>query len=67
MDRIVVRTNAAMSKVMGWAKNLGDDTELRLMFPEGEIEFQEELSLLKFREDGDQVCFDMNTALAGKR
>ena len=59
MDRIVVRTNAAMRKIMDWVRGM-EELELRLPFAEGEIEFVEELSLLKFRaEDGDTVWLEL--------
>lgn len=51
MDRIIVRTNAQMEAVMEWSKGL-EGAPIMLAFPEGEIEFREELSLLKFRDEG---------------
>lgn len=54
MDRIIVKTTADMQRVIDWsAKLTGMATELP--FPEGEIEFVEELILLKFRDEGQSV------------
>jgi hypothetical protein len=50
MDRIVVRTNADMQRVMDWSDELRG-MAVELLFTEGEIEFEEELILLKFREE----------------
>lgn len=48
-----------MQKIMDWVRGMGEP-ELRLPFSEGEIEFVEELELLKFRkEDGDTVWFEL--------
>lgn len=59
MDRIIVRTNAAMQKIMDWVRGMGEP-ELRVPFSEGEIEFVEELELVKFRkEDGDTIWFEL--------
>lgn len=59
MDRIIVRTNAAMQRIMDWVRGL-EGVPMQVAFPEGEIEFVEELELLKFRkEDGDSVWFEL--------
>lgn len=59
MDRIIVKTTADMQRVIDWSSKLtGMATELP--FPEGEIEFVEELILLKFRDEGQSVvAFEM--------
>lgn len=51
MDRIVVRTNADMQRVIDWADELRG-MAVELPFSEGEIEFQEEELLLKFADEG---------------
>ena len=56
MDRIVVRTNADMGRVIEWAANL-TGAAIKLPFPEGEIEFQEELLLLRFREEEESLVW----------
>ncbi len=54
MDRIIVKACVDMQRVIDWsAKLTGMATELP--FPEGEIEFVEELILLKFRDEGQSV------------
>ncbi len=59
MDRIVVRTIADMQRVIDWSEELRG-MAIELPFPEGEIEFQEELILLKFRDEGSNVVsFEM--------
>ena len=61
MDRIVVRTNADMGRVLDWAEEL-HGLAVELPFPEGEIEFQEEGLLLKFRdEEHGIVWFECDT------
>lgn len=56
MDRIVVRTIADMQRVIDWSKELRG-MAIELPFPEGEIEFEEELILLKFRDEGANVVW----------
>lgn len=51
MDRIVVRTNADMQRVIDWADKL-TGMAVELPFPEAEIDFQEEGILLRFRDEG---------------
>ena len=59
MDRIVVRTIADMQRVIDWSEQLRG-MAIELPFPEGEIEFVEELILLKFRDEGaNVVSFEM--------
>lgn len=54
MDRIIVRTNADMQRVLNWSEKLRGMT-LELPFPEGEIEFLEEMILLKFWDEGNCI------------
>lgn len=62
MDRIIVRTNADMQRVIDWAEEL-TGMAVALPFSEGEIEFQEEEILLKFADEGAPfVSFEMWTA-----
>ena len=59
MDRIVVKTNADMQRVIDWAKELYGLT-IVLPFSQGEIEFREEEMLLKFRDEGTPlVSFEL--------
>lgn len=51
MDKIIVRTNAQTEAVMEWSKEY-EGEPMMLAFPEGEIEFREEFSLLKFKDVG---------------
>lgn len=54
MDRIIVKTIADMQRVIDWSEELRG-MAIELPFPEGEIEFQEELIVLKFRDEGSNV------------
>lgn len=56
MDRIIVRTNADMTRVIEWAARL-EGVPVKLAFPEAEIEFQEELITLRFRDEGESVVW----------
>lgn len=56
MDRIIVRTNADMSRVIDWASKL-EGVPVKLAFPEAEISFEEELITLKFRDEGESVVW----------
>lgn len=56
MDKIVVRTNADMQRVIDWADRL-TGVPIRVVFPEAEIEFQEELITLRFRDEGESVVW----------
>lgn len=54
MDRIIVRSNADMQRVLEWSEVLRG-MAIELPFPEGEIEFVEEWILLKFRDEGEGI------------
>ena len=54
MDRIIVKSNADMQRVLDWADELRGLT-VKLPFSEGEIEFQEEMLTLKFWDMGAPV------------
>lgn len=56
MDRIIVRTNADMTRVIEWADRL-TGVPVKLAFPEAEIEFQEEDIVLRFRDEGESVVW----------
>ena len=56
MDKIIVRTNADMTRVIEWADRLVG-VPVKLAFPEAEIEFQEEDIVLRFRDEGDSVVW----------
>lgn len=56
MDRIIVRTNADMTRVIEWAARL-EGVPVKLAFPEAEIEFQEELITLRFRDEGESIVW----------
>lgn len=56
MDKIIVRTNADMQRVIDWADRL-TGVPVKLAFPEAEIEFQEEKILLRFRDEGESVVW----------
>lgn len=56
MDRIIVRTNADMTRVIEWADRL-TGVPVRPVFPEAEIEFQEEEIVLRFRDEGESVVW----------
>lgn len=51
MDRIIVKRNADMQRVLDWSQELRGMT-LELPFSEGEIEFQEEELMVRFRDEG---------------
>lgn len=62
MDKIIVRTNADMQRVIDWASRL-EGVPVKLAFPEAEIDFREEDILLSFRDEGDSVVwFEMKMA-----
>lgn len=65
MDRIVVRTNADMQRVLDWSAKL-TGTVVELPFPEAEIEFQEELIKLRFRDEGESVVW-FELEMAGRK
>lgn len=56
MDKIIVRTNADMTRVIEWAKPL-EGVPVELAFPEAEILFEEELISLKFRAEEESVVW----------
>lgn len=56
MDKIIVKTNADMQRVIDWAARL-EGVPVKLAFPEAEIEFEEELISLKFRDEGESVLW----------
>lgn len=56
MDRIIVRTNADMTRVIEWAARL-EGVPVKLAFPEAEIEFQEEDIVLRFRDEGESIVW----------
>ena len=65
MDRIIVRTNADMTRVIEWADRL-TGVPVKLAFPEAEIEFQEEEILLRFRDEGESVVW-FECEMAGRK
>lgn len=56
MDRIIVRTNADMQRVIDWADRL-TGVPVKAVFPEAEIVFQEEEIVLRFRDEGSEVVW----------
>lgn len=65
MDRIIVRTNADMTRVIEWADKL-TGVPVRPVFPEAEIEFQEEDIVLRFRDEGESVVW-FECEMAGRK
>jgi hypothetical protein len=65
MDKIVVRTNADMQRVIDWADRL-TGVPVKLAFPEAEIAFEEEDILLRFRDEGDSVVW-FEAEMAGRK
>ena len=65
MDRIIVRTNADMQRVIDWADRL-TGVPVRPVFPEAEIEFQEEDILLRFREEAPGLVW-FEAEMAGRK
>ncbi len=65
MDKIIVRTNADMQRVIDWADRL-TGVPVRPVFPEAEIEFQEEEILLRFRDEGESVVW-FEAEMAGRK
>lgn len=62
MDKIIVRTNADMQRVIDWADRL-TGVPVRPVFPEAEISFEEENIVLRFRvEDESLVWFEAEMA-----
>lgn len=56
MDKIIVRTNDEMQKVIYWAESLNNDP-IKMPFQKAEIEFQEEGILLRFQQVDDSIIF----------
>lgn len=56
MDRIIVRTNADMTRVIEWASKL-EGVPVQMAFPEAEISFEEELITLRFRYEGSGIVW----------
>ena len=65
MDRIIVRTNADMTRVIEWADRL-TGVPVKPVFPEAEIEFQEEEIVLRFRDEGESVVW-FEAEMAGRK
>ena len=65
MDKIVVRTNADMQRVIDWADKL-TGVPVRAVFPEAEIEFQEENIVLRFRDEGESLVW-FEAEMAGRK
>lgn len=65
MDRIIVRTNADMTRVIEWADRL-TGVPIKLAFPEAEISFEEEEILLRFRDEGESVVW-FECEMAGRK
>lgn len=65
MDKIIVRTNADMQRVIDWADRLVG-AQIKVAFPEAEIEFQEEDILLRFRDEGQGIVW-FEAEMAGRK
>lgn len=65
MDKIIVRTNADMTRVIEWADRL-TGVPVKLAFPEAEISFEEEEILLRFRDEGESVVW-FECEMAGRK
>ena len=65
MDKIIVRTNADMQRVIDWADRLMG-VPVRPVFPEAEIEFQEENIVLRFRDEGESLVW-FECEMAGRK
>ena len=65
MDKIIVRTNADMQRVIDWASKL-EGVPVRPVFPEAEIEFQEEEILLRSRDEGESLVW-FEAEMAGRK
>ena len=65
MDKIIVRTNTDMTRVIEWADRL-TGVPVRPVFPEAEIEFHEEDIVLRFRDEGDSVIW-FECEMAGRK
>ena len=59
MDKIIVRANTDMQRVIDWSEKL-TGAAIALPFATADIEFQEELITLRFRDEGSPiVAFEM--------
>lgn len=65
MDKIIVRTNADMQRVIDWADRL-TGVPVRPVFPEAEISFEEEDILLRFRDEGESLVW-FEAEMAGRK
>ncbi len=65
VDKIIVRTNADMQRVIDWAARL-EGVPVKLAFPEAEIEFQEEDIVLRFRDEGESLVW-FEAEMAGRK
>lgn len=65
MDKIIVRTNADMQRVIDWADRLVG-AQIKVAFPEAEIEFQEEEIVLRFRDEGESLVW-FEAEMAGRK
>lgn len=65
MDRIIVRTNADMQRVIDWSAKL-TGASVKPMLPEAEIEFLEEDIVLRFRDEGESVVW-FECKMAGRK
>lgn len=65
MDKIIVRTNADMTRVIEWADRL-TGVPVKLAFPEAEISFEEEGILLRFREEAPGLVW-FECDMAGRK
>lgn len=65
MDKIIVRTNADMQRVIDWADRL-TGVPVRPVFPEAEISFEEESIVLRFRDEGESLVW-FEAEMAGRK
>ena len=65
MDKIIVRTNADMTRVIEWADRL-TGVPVKLAFPEAEISFEEEDIVLRFRDEGESLVW-FECEMAGRK
>lgn len=65
MDRIVVKTNADMQRVIDWSAKL-TGVPVKLAFPEAEISFEEEDIVLGFRDEGEPMVW-FECKMAGRK
>jgi hypothetical protein len=65
MDKIIVRTNADMQRVIDWADRLVG-VPVNPVFPEAEISFEEEDILLRFWDEGSGLVW-FECEMAGRK